>query len=242
MPEDSSWGFSGITYPKDFFVKQWSNFYVDGFKTEKPVNLDERPGFFSLRTSPGSVYTLEDIALLKLKKPLRRHWFFDNARLAADIQGASEPEMLRALASALGAKFTESKESYLLDFDPRVLRGRLRFFASEATSASERADAVYLYQIVSSLSDKQLSSLYSSPSGRIEFRVPWLGPVHRAALERFRVTYEEPETPLSESRMTTYRYLIENIDFSMPISAELRADGVVSAIFFGVKPKQFIVM
>lgn len=242
LPETEAWGFSGLTIPKFFLMKQNIGIYTSALKTSAPLDADSRPDFFTIRTTSSGVFALDDIARMKLSKPLRWHWFFDSARLAADVRGASELDMLTSLAAALGAKLVEDKESYFLDFSPRAFRARVKFLAAEARSPLEEADATYMSLLVQNLSDKQLFKLYSAPEESVQVPIAWQSQLHMAAMRRFRVTYEGEGGPVSENLQATYEFIKKDVDFSKAPIGELRADGVASAIFYGFKPKHFISM
>lgn len=242
LPETVAWGFSGLAIPKFFLQKQNIRLYTAAFKTAAPTDADSRPGLFAIRTTSTGVFALEDIARMKLSKPLRWHWFFDSARLAADVRGSSELDMLTSLAAALGAKLVEDKESYFLDFSPRAFRARVKFLAMEARSVREEADAAYMSLLVQNLSDRQLIKLYSDPGGSIQVPIAWQSPLHQSVMRRFQATYEGDNRLMTENLRSTYELIKQEVDFSKAPIGELRADGIASAMFYGYKPKHFISM
>lgn len=242
--DENSFGFGGDAYPRDFFYKQSISLYAAGFRDEKADDEDPRDDFFTIQTKRNGALTLQSIGSLKFKKPLRWHWFFDEVRLAASIKGATEFETLAAVAASLGAKLSETPGFYMLDFQPALLRSRMRVFGTGPLPAVKKADDLYQSMLLMGASDSQLREVYADPGNQLELPIGEDTPLHRAALQRFYARYKpiEEGQNLGSSSERTYRYLQENVDFSKAPIAIIRADGVPATKFYGKKQGHFIVM
>jgi hypothetical protein len=183
----------------------------------------------TLTTKGGAV---EVTSLLSdLSKPVKIHWFFERARLVASAEGATEKEFVTVVASAIGAKLVETKDSYSLEFDPTVMRRRAEatssHLAAQADNVSEREGWMLEGQAMDWATNGELAECYRRISNTTDLSNSLQGALQTAAFHRLAATFpvRGDTNRFAASTIETWSKLEPLIDLSRPCTVVLCAAG-----------------
>lgn len=217
------------SWPQHFFAKQATETYLRDFKAPS-VRASKSPvthvSFQTVSKSPLSLSALRDLTGAKINW----HWFYGTARFYVSWEKLPVDQALSLVAGAIGAKLI-SKESNSFDFElsPAEVRYRIREMAVPRNKTRDdtyydQADVNYFEAVFSQVSDAQIAALYERPGKTLEVILAKGTRAEDAAIARIRTKYIDSRTAPASIR----DILEQDVDWSLPITAVLYADGPAS--------------
>lgn len=207
-----------------------SSFFGSRQAEEEPVTKDQ--GSLSIRarkvtTSQGSSRLfLQNLPLAGFSKPVTVHWFLHPLSVTLSCEEESEETVLRLIAEAVGAEFSESANGYRIGFS--ASRFRTRAIASykdpEIMAAREitKEDSAFFVEALKQFTDEEITKVYESPGGYLQSPAMPGIKAHTLMKARIAKEFDSPSEILSPSRNEIRQWITQQVDMTAPFFLELR--------------------
>ena len=234
-------GLSPKAWPKDLYFLEDRARYSTGARP-KPVKIVLSGGKATIAATESPV-AVDELAQVAWTKPVRIHWFYEDAALWLDAKAAPEPEVVQTIAESLGASFRETKEEYVLGFDPRAYRARaietLASMLSVERDLTLVAITAFTQEALRLVNDRELTALFAprpeeaarKVARQVQVYSPRLANLARAKLYRtFQVVDGKTVSPSLEP---VWEHHKRYVNWSLPPLVELSQSGRFGTVLRG---------
>lgn len=119
-------------------------------------------------------FRLDTLTSSSFSRPVKFAPIYARESFYGRLKFCKEPSLIRSLCTALGAKYSETKEEYRIDVNPTIMRNRylksLQFHSINATPEVVTRNEIR-YKIISELPDDQIVRFLSDKKSRINVEV-----------------------------------------------------------------------
>lgn len=209
--------------------------YVNGFKVKPKDSITLSDDRITFQTRGDEALSINDLLAMKFSKKLRIHRFYRTAFLRMSVKNASEQVFLKTLATALGARLTESKDEFFLDVDEKAYRRRAiaawKMEAARQRSANDEvlyADAAYMVEMLSRTTDQTIKKAFKDES-----RDKSIGTQFRKGTPVYKLAYDRVNAFVRNSAGTTTRDAFRRVvDPDQPVWGLITVEGDVACLFY----------
>jgi hypothetical protein len=193
VPWEFDGGVAPVAWPWGLVNRAKEREYLAGFEKRPSELLEIRDNTISFKTKGDEAISMAQIQGLSFSKRLKVHRYFKDAFVRMSVKGVSEQSFLKVLASALGGRLEDGKDSYFLDVDEKVYRRRAiaawQVEAARQLKARDPvlyADANYMVAMLQATTDGRVKKAFLEDNRRksIGTRFPRGSKVYILAYER----------------------------------------------------------
>jgi hypothetical protein len=230
-----TWGFR---LPKSVFLRQNRPAYmVQVRRVARPVKLAVKDDGVAIKEPSAKPTTVTYDEILSANPGVREHWYFKDVAFVYEGGSVTPRQLLKAALACVGGKLVQNREGSSVQINPPSLRKLL-----VATCRAEAKipggsilgpyDFEYLGELIGSLNDQQLLSLFESPEAEVQVSLAVGTPVYLAALKRVRARAGYYSKNPTSGELNIRTMLTEGYDLGRGMGATIGPDFVPSIIVY----------
>jgi hypothetical protein len=224
----ATFGFGYKDWPQYLILRAESDelSLLNRFPVLDPRNVQIDDEAISVNTGPAGAVTVRLSEQLKLSRPVKSHWLYEDALLALVAKKDDEVSVMAAVASALGADLVLG-HSYEFRFNPVTFRKRaIRRMQYQALAASDdfvRRRYELVEATLRALTDRQIVELYSDPTNFLQLDIDPRSEMGKAAAAKVQAFIDRGKGGGHESVAQAAQYVQAHADFTKPMTLRIDA-------------------